>query len=76
MRHTTFNIEGEMQRLRFWQESALTALTAYLYTVEIPSGTRSFEAYAKKAAQFSFEIAEQMHAQHGPSVDELLKGKL
>lgn len=62
------NFDGEMQRLRFWQEAALQALTAFCYIEPIPDDPQSYEGYADRAAKFSFEIAEKMHKHHGPSV--------
>ena len=61
---------GEMSKVRFWQEAALLAMQAHI-RAHPPSpglvGENLFD-YCRRASRFAFEMAEQMHKAHGPSV--------
>lgn len=63
-----------MSRMRFWQEAALRAMQAFIVTNPPQSlSTSNIEQYAIKASRFAFEVAEQMHKNHGPNVDPELR---
>lgn len=68
-RNTNIRHDAEMSKVRFWQEAALKAMHAYAVT-HPPNfnGQADLVRYTRRAAKFAFEMAEQMHKNHGPSV--------
>lgn len=68
--------QGEMAKIAFWQEAALRAMEAYIIA-NPPSKhdqVQGINAYTARASRFAFEMAEQMHKNHGPSVAPDLRG--
>lgn len=64
------HLAGEMDKLRFWQEAALRAMEAFIIANPLRTfdETNGIGQYTRRASKFAFEMAEQMHKNHGPSV--------